>query len=117
MLYLAAPQFDLSGLVALDRTHSSDSGPLTRRGGRAATLDGGAEILDLGYSDADRTFSVTARQQTREAFDAVAYLLRSYPLLLLSCEYGLFYGALRDLRRSGADIVFDFLVLSKLTED
>ncbi|WP_027714894.1 hypothetical protein [Desulfuromonas sp. TF] len=114
MIYLAAPVFDLQGMVTLSRTSLSDYGALTRRGSRSATLDGAAVLLDSGYSEADRTFRIVAKGQSREIYEAAAYLLRTYSQLLLSCPEGLFVGGLRDLRPQGADIVFTFLVLEKL---
>lgn len=114
MIYLAAPVFDPKGLVALSHTGGSDYGNLTRRGNREATLDGGAVLIDGGYSVADRTFKIVARGQTRETYDAVAYLLQTYSQLMLSCPEGLFWGGMRDLRPQGSGLTFTFYVLEKL---
>jgi len=87
----------------------------TRRLSRSATLDGGAVITDSGISDADRTFDFTAKQVPESLCDALWAMFTTESLVHLACPEGVFAGYLQQVRITGADIIFSFMVQEKIT--
>jgi hypothetical protein len=65
-------------------------GDTARRVSRVATLDGGAAILDSGYTVADRTISIDLASQPRETVDALKYLCANHAAVLVFTEEGAF---------------------------
>ena len=76
-------------LLFLDSGHY-DGGTFMRRVNRTATLDGGAFVLDSGYSDADRTVKLNLIQQSKEVIDNVTSLVKFYSTVLLFLPDGAF---------------------------
>ena len=68
-------------------------GDTARRISRIATLDGGASILDGGYTITDRTIVIDLAGQTRETIDALKYLCETYSALIVLTEDGAFRAA------------------------
>jgi hypothetical protein len=114
VIALAPQTFDVSGPTVIDRARLEDPEERTRRVNRSATLDGGATVADMGYSDADRTFRVTVGRVTREESAAVAYLLENYGTLVVSTEVGIFLAAPEGMSSRGGTLTFNLLVTEKL---
>jgi hypothetical protein len=115
MIYLAAPTFDLSGLLVLPRGRLDDPLDLTRRVSRTATLDGGAELTDLGFTHADRTLRISAAHVTPAEAEAAAYLLETYPTLIVATSTGCFLAAPEGMSVRGGTLSLTLLVTEKLT--
>ena len=116
MIYLAAPTFDLSGLLALPRGRLDDPLDLSRRVSRTATLDGGAELTDLGFTHADRTLRVMVPHVTRADAERAAYLLENYPTLMVATAAGLFLAAPEGMSVRGGTLNLTLLVTEKLSD-
>jgi hypothetical protein len=112
-IFLATPTFDLNGHVALKQTGETELRSNTRRVSRTATLDGGALFSDGGYSDADRSISVTYLDLSETDEAALWSIFESYPLILLSAREGCFYGAISNLKAIDGSGSFTFLVKEK----
>lgn len=95
MLALATLTIDPLGaqLLSLSADGKTSLGDTSRRVSRVATLDGGASILDGGYTVADRTINIDLSGQTREVVDAVKYLFQVYDKLVVMTEDGAFLAA------------------------
>lgn len=113
MIGLASQVFDLNGAVVLKRTEESDVATVERRMSRTATLDGGAVITDGGYSPGDKTLRIIAENVSRDEFDAVAYLVKTYSQVVVSTETGCYVGGLERLSISDGKLQVTVLV----TED
>jgi len=97
-------------LMIIVNEDNTDYGESSRRQNRIATLDGGSVLQDRGYSNTDLTFSIEAQSYTETEFDALRYLIESYPEVRMSTRLGSFLGTLTNL--SDEDASFDFLVTS-----
>ena len=114
MISITSPTFDLDGVLTLKRTDESDQHTHSRRVTRTATLDGGAVLVDQGYSHADRTIKAKARQLVQTDFDRAAYLLQTYPQVVVSCDAGVFLAAPERLTPVGDGLDLLLLVTEKL---
>lgn len=115
MIGLTAPVFDIDGALLIKETHNQTAPTLGRRLSRTATLDGGAEITDLGYSEGDRTFIFETTSLTKSEGELLEYFLKTYPLMILSHESGCYIGAIDNLDLSSYPQKFTFLVKEKLS--
>lgn len=99
---LATLTVDPYGAQLLDlKPGSSNLGDTARRVSRVATLDGGASVLDGGYTVADRTISLDLSGQTRTVVDELKYLCQNYATLVVMTEDGAFLAAPERLTMSG----------------
>lgn len=114
MVILSAPSFDLDGVLVLRRTEESRLHDNGRRVSRTATLDGGAVLTDLGWSEADRTLKIVAREVGAAELVRAEYLAKTYPLLTCATEMALYSGALSTIALDGDKLTLTFLVLDKL---
>lgn len=73
--------------VSRDGTNLGDT---TRRVSRVATLDGGATILDGGYTVADRTIIINLADQTRVTVEALKHMTEVHSKVLVLTEAGAF---------------------------
>lgn len=91
MIGISTQTFDVNGSMLLTNVDdASGAPPASRRVTRKATLDGNADIEDMGSSHADRTFVIRARGLSREEYDKLKLLVESYPLLDITTAEGVF---------------------------
>lgn len=111
MLAIATLTIDPFGHQVLRlRPGAADLGDTARRVSRVATLDGGASILDGGYTVTDRTISVDLTGQSRETVDALKYLFATHAMLLVLTEDGAFKAAPERISISGNSARMTLLV-------
>jgi hypothetical protein len=79
----------------LDIDPASDTRTRTRRMSRSATLDGDAIVNDGGYSEADRTLSLSLRNLTAAQATKIEQIA-AYPLCCLALDHGLYEGRVKD---------------------
>lgn len=89
MISLCAPYFDINGQL-LCHSGIAEAKTISRRAKRVATLDGGAVLVDGGYSSADLTYTLSMPDVDGSQHAAMRYLLGSYQTALLSCADGCF---------------------------
>jgi len=108
IISLCSKLFDYEGdfLVDVDMS-TSDLTHLSRRVSRTATLDGGALIVDNGYSASDATFVLAVRQVDLNLRAQLAALITRHSYMTLSCTVGLFLGVVETVNeRNGFQIRF-----------
>ena len=88
LLSITAKEFDMAGAVLLD-VPDPDNGELSRRSNRIATLDGGAAVNDFGFSDADRTITLTWTATATED-ETLQRLQRYHDRIIVSVKAGVF---------------------------
>lgn len=87
----------------------------TRRCTRTATLDGGCEIYDTGYSDSDRTLQVKETNVHTSLVDFVKYIIKNYGLVTVTTHDGAYRGAPGSYNVNNGVLVFNILVESKIS--
>lgn len=113
---VAPAQFDIDGVVLLNYIDSgADLFTVDRRVSRTATLDGGSIIDDLGFSDTDRTLSITANNVTKEQSIRLSYILRNYTLITIATDEAIFLCAPSSYSYSDGQASFVALVKQKLS--
>lgn len=111
MLALATLTVDPFGAQLLTlKPGRSNLGDTSRRVSRVATLDGGASVLDGGYTVADRTISLDISDQTKETVDALKYLCSVHSSLLVLTEDGAFKASPERVSISGNSARMTLLV-------
>jgi hypothetical protein len=114
MIALSTHVYDLLGHVILRDLPSSELHEVTRRVGRAKTLDGGVAINDGGHSHGDRTFRVRWRIMDNDQRVQVERLTRLYPLLTVTTMDGVFRAAPQTFTTRGTEGVLTLLVSESL---
>lgn len=84
----------------------------TARVSRVATLDGGVVITHSGFSDGDRTLSISGRTSAADE-DILWTLFRYQTFLLFSTPDGLFYGSIKSLQTDNGKLSISILVKEK----
>lgn len=116
MVILSAPVFDLGGVLVLNRTEDSRLFDHAKRLSRVPTLDGGAVLVDLGWSEADRTLRLVDSAPAPGSLVLAEYLARTYSALTCAVGSRLYVGAVASVRTDGGSLMLDFLVTDKLME-
>jgi len=115
MITISAPTHDVDGVLQLRNVAAkSNLGTTTRRVERVPTLDGGAHITDLGFSDGDRTLEAELTNPTRDQAEKLLYLQKNYASLVIATIEGVFLGSLAQVNSAGG-ISIVFLVSDRLS--
>ena len=114
---LSAQTFDLSGHVALDCLPATNSGALSRRMNRVATLDGGAAFNDFGFSEGDRTIELRWVQYDTAVDALVARLVRLHRFVYVSMPDGLWLAAPESYQPGAAESTLTLLAASKASQE
>ena len=112
---LAAPTFDPFGSILLEVELTSDLVSVGRRLSRTQTLDGGASIVDGGFSDADRTLTVQILELSADDEAVLRRLWQLYPLLTVCTREAVFLAAPERFDYSGGTATLRLLVKQKLS--
>jgi hypothetical protein len=88
---------------------------ISRRISRTATLDGGATIVDNGYTPSDATFELVPDIETKELIDGLKRLVMLHSEIIVSTADGVFLGAVSNVDETNK-IKLTFLVKSKISE-
>lgn len=92
MIGLSTRLFNLAGFWVLHpKPRAQDYRKLERRVSRTATLDGGASVVDLGYSDADRTFRFDFDGIEADTVEQIATAVKLYSEFVLCSDEGAFF--------------------------
>ena len=81
---------------------------LSARVNRTATLDGGAVVDHLGYSDGDREFRIVC-QYEEAVFDRLLSMFKNQTFVNLATRDGFFYGVISALKMSEDFVTVTFL--------
>lgn len=114
IISLCSYLFDYSGDHRLRVDMSkSDFSLLSRRVSRTATLDGGALIVDNGYSVSDATYIISVPDLSADNGSSLRATLQRHSLMVLSCKHGCFLGVVEQVDESQG-FKIRFLVKSQL---
>ena len=94
---------------------NSDFTFTSRRVSRTATLDGGALIVDNGYTPSDATFIISLPHITAQERAALLSTIQNHSLLVLSTKTGCFLGVVEKVDEANA-FKIRFLVSRDLTQ-
>lgn len=113
---LCAAVFDPDGDLLIPATADSELSAVTRRVSRTATLDGEAELEDLGYTASDSELRVVFKLSDATFENKLLRLIQIYPLLTIATRYGCFLGVVDDYQPRGqGGATFRFLVKRQLS--
>jgi len=96
MISISAPSYNSSEPIVSDRG-IAELQSARRRASRIATLDGGAVLVDGGWADADRTYSISIPDQNGAHRSSLLSIITDYSTAILGCEDGSFVVLLSGL--------------------
>jgi len=100
-------------LLRLDMGKSK-LGEMARRVSRTATLDGGAVVVDSGFSHGDRTLVLSGRlTETDET--TLKTLMQTYSLVTLAIPDGAYSGVIERLTVNHGAVEIRFLIKEKVS--
>lgn len=116
-VHIATTQFDLQGVLAFDSLDGNAPGTLERRVVAVETMNASAIVPDRGFTDAGRTLTFRFKRPDDASTAVAQRILRLHPAVTISYKEGVFEAAPETLDVSLEDVVFTFIVRSKLSED
>jgi len=114
LISLCAKQFDLAGSCMLE-VPEPDFGATARRVSRVATLDGNAVANDFGYSDADRTISLSWIPSAAED-ETITRLIRYHDRVVVSTKTGVMECVIDSYSINAGRARLVILPLSRMSE-
>ncbi len=114
MIYITTEKADINGVLGISENTDSDLRTAPSRIYRRATLDGGAEIINMGTSGGDRTFDIRAFLKLPQ-IEKLSYIQESSSMIALATEEGVFSGAISDVRTFKGVTKITILSKEKLT--
>jgi hypothetical protein len=112
---LSSTEFDPLCPVEIDALASSERGETARRVTRVATLNGGAEFNDFGFTESDRTIRIRFVPESAAQEAAVIRLVQTYSRITVSGPDGLFLAAPQSYNPSDSASTLTLLVDRKLS--
>ena len=100
---------DADGMIKFTPSVKSEFKSGALRASRSATLDGGAVIDNQGFSDGDRTFTVSAQLGLEDALKIWEWFTDA-DFLQVATEDGVFYGLIDQCKIDYGQANFRFLV-------
>ena len=119
MFGVATTVFDVAGARIFKRDELDkelDNRQGARRVTRTATLDGGAAIADMGYSDSDRDIKIVEPEASIEAADYARYICENYARVVVSTPDGAYEAVPASHGLDDGTLTLKLLVISKLSE-
>jgi hypothetical protein len=116
MIIITTTTSNANAPIRIHEGTGTSYGTLYPRVSRSGTLDGGAVIAHLGYSEGDRTIIVAAHDMSVADRETLRDLVKSETLFILSCREGCFLGAIESYRYDQDPVRIVFLVKSSETE-
>ena len=90
---LSARVFDPEGAMTIPWREGTEAGSLRRRLTRARTLDGGVAVTNRGFTDADRTLTLSLAGQPEAMVERARRMLRLHGTITVTHRDGAFTGA------------------------
>lgn len=111
MISISTTTADIMGNVIL-KDGDSEFGRIEARVSRQATLDGGCVITHSGVSNADRTFNIRTKINAEQKA-LIEHIHENSVLVHISCQEGLFLGAISSIDTSRPTLQMTILIKSK----
>lgn|SRR5574343_569679 len=116
IISICSQLFDFFGdFLILIEPFDSELSHISRRVSRTATLDGGAIIVDNGYSASDATFSIVIRDIDNATRVALMAMISRHSAITLSVKENIFLGVVETLEDKDK-MKIKFLVKQQLNE-
>lgn len=117
MIGISTMNYDEFGamIFPLSDTDEAVNDSAARRCTRTATLDGGCEIYDTGYSDSDRTLRVKEKDVDLTLIDFVKYIIQNYGLIVVTTRDGAYRGVPDSYNVKNGVLLFNILIESKIS--
>ena len=119
MIAIASTTYDPAGWRVFpgDRVANDlDNRSGGRRVSRTATLDGGCAVYDTGYTDADRTITVSVPSPTADDLVFARRVCESFQTVRVFTAEGAFAGVPEDYRVSTGTLKIKILITGRLDE-
>lgn len=102
--------------MLLDASEDSDVNYLSRRLTRTATLDGGAVIVDNGFSAADGTIKIIVDpgKNSPAIYAQAAGMLKQFGMVTVACSSGIFLAAISNITNSKTTLTINLFIKSQL---
>ena len=116
MISLSSIEADAAGHVVFQEDGDSNFIDSSRRVSRTKTLDGGCLIVDGGFTDADRTFTVTTKYDP-DVFGIIRHLHEDRTLIHISANSSFYSGVISTLtlkQSTREKIAISILIKEKL---
>lgn len=117
MIGVATTVFDIGGdrvFAGLDKEVNNRSG--ARRVTRTATLDGGASVADMGYSDSDREINIIEPEASIASAGYARYICENYARVVVSTLDGAYEAVPVSHGLADGELTLKLLVVSKISE-
>lgn len=114
MISITTSSYDLNGQLILNEDSSSDLKSNRRRVSRTATLDGGCDITDQGFSHSDRTLRIRNENISQNNADTLWYLFQTYSLIQVSIPDGCYKAAIKDLKIDEGNLRMEILIKEEI---
>lgn len=113
---LCTTLFNLTGDVLLNASEESDFTFLSRRLTRTATLDGGAVIVDNGFTASDGTIKIIIdpSQNSIDIYAQVAGIIKQFGMVTVANADGLFLAAIETVTNAKTTLTINLLIKSQL---
>lgn len=113
---LCTQLFNPDGDVLLTASEDSDIKYLSRRLSRTATLDGGAVIVDNGYSAADGSIKINIdpNQNDLTLYNQIAAIIKQFGMVTVSCADGVFLAAIESVTNPKTRLTINLLIKEQL---
>jgi hypothetical protein len=108
--------YDLQGGIIAKRQSDTNTDTVSRRVSRVATLDGGANFFDNGFSDADRDFSVVLHTPSAADVERAKEIVRNFSEVTVSTEEGCFLGTITRGAPSQANFTLSIFIKARLSD-
>jgi len=112
MISISAITQNTSGSIVINYDLESDIRNNTARISRIATLDGGSTITHSGYSDSDRTLSISGRINKTNS-EVLWDLFENETFMLFSINDGLYLGVIQSLDIDNGELSLTILIKNK----
>ena len=116
MVGLSSILADTAGDIVFDMTQKSKLDDTSRRVSRTKTLDGGCVIVDGGFSESDKTLTVSTKYNVG-VFDKIKHLHERKPLIHVSVNKAFYSGTISKLsltRGIQETVIITILIKEKL---
>jgi len=112
MISISTITQNATGAVIINENTISALNTNKSRVNRTATLDGGSVITHGGYSDSDRTLSISARI-SEDQVNTLWVIFRNETFVLVSFLDGLYRSSIQRLKTDNGDLSMTILIKNR----
>ena len=106
-------EYDPDGVLEISPDLDSNDTTLVRRIGSVATLDGGRDFEDRGFTDSDREMVFTQTGASLATTERAARFIRLYAVVRMFMDQGVFLVTIQQVDYSNGGLNMRVLIRSK----